>query len=72
MDTCAVCTHSKNRTYKLYGELQSLPTPTKPWADILLDFIVGLPRSRLTPKGKKKMQFSFSSTALPTWSGTLR
>jgi hypothetical protein len=53
-DTCATCAQSKSRTHKLYVEAQSLPTPTKPWTDISLDFIVGLPKSRRTTESQEK------------------
>jgi hypothetical protein len=53
-DTCVVCAQSKSCKQKSYGKPQSLLTPTKPWANISLDFIVGLPRSGRTPESKEK------------------
>jgi hypothetical protein len=52
--SCAVCAKAKSCTQKPYRESQSLPTPTGPWSDISLDFIVGLLLSRHTPKSKEK------------------
>jgi hypothetical protein len=42
---CDVCQRSKAKRHRPYGALQSLPTPTRPWKDISMDFIVGLPPS---------------------------
>ncbi len=53
-NTCATYAKSKGRTDKPYDELQSLPTPTKPWTDILLDFIMGLLGSSRTAKTRGK------------------
>ncbi len=53
-DTCAICAKSKSRTHKLYSKPQSLPIPTKPSTDILLDFITGLPRSSRTAETRGK------------------
>jgi hypothetical protein len=53
-DTCATCAKFKSCMHKPYGKLQSLPAPTKPWTDILLDFITGLPRSSQTAETRGK------------------
>ena len=45
-DTCDICQRMKVPRHKPYGLLQPLPKPERPWQDISLDFIVGLPPSR--------------------------
>ena len=45
---CDVCQRVKADHLKLAGPLQPLAIPSWKWEDILMDFIVGLPR---TPKG---------------------
>jgi hypothetical protein len=44
--TCDVCQRMKVPRHKPYGLLQPLPMPERPWQDISLDFIVGLPPSK--------------------------
>jgi transposase InsO family protein len=43
--TCDVCQRMKVPRHKPYGLLAPLPQPDRPWQDISLDFIVGLPPS---------------------------
>src|SRR5438552_19125247 len=43
--TCDICQRTKTPRHKPYGEIQSLPKPSKPWSDITMDFITGLPPS---------------------------
>jgi hypothetical protein len=45
VETCDVCQRMKVPRHKPYGLLAPLPQPEKPWQDISLDFIVGLPPS---------------------------
>jgi hypothetical protein len=52
--TCAVWRQIKAPTHRKYGELQSLLTPTEPWTDITIDFIMGLPASSQYEGGWKK------------------
>ena len=40
---CHVCQTSKPRRHARYGTLESLPIPERPWQEITMDFIVGLP-----------------------------
>jgi Integrase zinc binding domain len=42
---CDVCQRVKTPRHRPYGELQSLPVPKKPWEDISMDLITGLPPS---------------------------
>jgi len=44
--SCDVCCRNKIRRHKPYGKLIPLPTPTKPWEVIGVDFIVSLPSSQ--------------------------
>ncbi len=50
--TCPVCQGNAISNHKPYGELQSLPRPTRPWKDISVDWITGLPKSA-TKEGEK-------------------
>jgi transposase InsO family protein len=43
--TCNDCQRNKTRRHKPYGMLKSLPIPEKPWSDITMDLIEGLPES---------------------------
>ena len=42
---CDVCLTSKTVRHKPYGDLQSLPVPTRHWKDLSIDFVIGLPLS---------------------------
>jgi transposase InsO family protein len=44
--TCNVCQRTKVKRHRPYGELSSLPIPKRPWQEITMDFITGLPASR--------------------------
>lgn len=48
---CDVCQRNKSKKHAPYGLLQSLPQPTKPWQEISMDFITGLPPCK-NPRGK--------------------
>jgi len=41
--TCHVCQTGKPRRHRVYGSLESLPIPKRPWSEITMDFIVGFP-----------------------------
>lgn len=43
---CPVCQKTKPRHHKPYGMLQPLPIPDRPWQEISMDFITGLPKAR--------------------------
>ena len=40
---CPVCQREAIHRHKPYGKLESLPIPQKPWSQITMDFITGLP-----------------------------
>ena len=41
--TCSTCQGSRKPRHKPYGKLQSLPLPDRPFQEITVDFITGLP-----------------------------
>lgn len=43
---CPTCARNKASHLPLSGLLQPLPTPTRPWSHIAIDFVTGLPASR--------------------------
>ena len=43
---CLVCQKVKYDRHKVYGQLQPLPVPDRPWESIAMDFITDLPRSK--------------------------
>ena len=40
---CPICQGTTVKRHRAYGELQSLPLPKRPWQEISIDFISGLP-----------------------------
>ena len=42
---CHTCHRTKPRRHASHGTLLPLPVPDRPWQDISMDFIVGLPKS---------------------------
>ena len=44
--TCDVCQRAAVHRHKEYGALESLPTPSRPFETITMDFITGLPPSK--------------------------
>ena len=45
VEACPICARNKNSSRARMGLLQPLPVPTRPWSDISLDFVTGLPVS---------------------------
>lgn len=46
VEACLVCAQSKTSSRSRMGLLQSLPIPSRPWPNISIDFITGLPVSQ--------------------------
>ncbi|XP_077429679.1 uncharacterized protein LOC144056607 [Vanacampus margaritifer] len=46
IEACSVCARNKTSTRSRMGLLQPLPIPSRPWAEISLDFVTGLPLSK--------------------------
>ena len=44
--SCDICQRTKAPRHRPYGELTSLPVATKPWKEISMDFVTGLPPSK--------------------------
>uniref|UniRef100_A0AAQ4PUN3 Gypsy retrotransposon integrase-like protein 1 n=1 Tax=Gasterosteus aculeatus aculeatus TaxID=481459 RepID=A0AAQ4PUN3_GASAC len=45
VEACSICTRNKNSSRTREGLLQPLPIPSRPWAEIPVDFVTGLPTS---------------------------
>lgn len=43
VESCLDCQHAKCETKRVAGLLCPLPVPHRPWEDLSLDFIMGLP-----------------------------
>ncbi|KAM4582555.1 uncharacterized protein V3H82_006561 [Fundulus diaphanus] len=46
VSSCTVCSRGKSSNKPPSGYLQPLPTPSRPWSHISLDFVTGLPLSQ--------------------------
>lgn len=44
--TCPICQRMKTKRHRPYGELAPFQPPTRPWQEITMDFVVGLPPSK--------------------------
>ena len=44
--TCDICQRTKAPRHRPYGELSSLPVAVRPWKELSMDFITGLPPSK--------------------------
>jgi transposase InsO family protein len=43
--SCAVCQRMATPRHRPYGKLESLPVPKRPWSEITMDFVTGLPET---------------------------
>uniref|UniRef100_A0A671TP74 Gypsy retrotransposon integrase-like protein 1 n=1 Tax=Sparus aurata TaxID=8175 RepID=A0A671TP74_SPAAU len=46
VEACSVCARNKTTSRARMGLLQPLPIPSRPWSDISIDFVTGLPVSQ--------------------------
>ena len=46
IEACSVCARNKTSSGPRMGLLQPLPIPSRPWSDISMDFVTGLPVSK--------------------------
>ena len=46
VSNCHVCQRSRTAHHALFGILHLLPIPNRPWQDIAMDYVTGLPWSR--------------------------
>ena len=46
VEACSVCARNKTSSGSRMGLLQPLPIPSRPWSDISVDFVTGLPVSQ--------------------------
>ena len=46
VEACSVCARNKSSTGSRMGLLHPLPIPSRPWSNISLDFVTGLPTSQ--------------------------
>ena len=42
---CGDCQHNKPRAHKMYGPMQPIPPPQRPWQQITMDLITALPKT---------------------------
>ena len=48
--SCDVCQRTKSPRHRPYGQLGSLPVTNKPWKELSMDFVTGLPPSKYRGK----------------------
>ena len=46
VSSCDICQRVKAPRHRPYGEMQALPQPERPWQEVTMDFITGLPPSK--------------------------
>ena len=42
---CDECQHNKPRSHKMYGEMHPIPPPDRPWEQMTMDLVTGLPET---------------------------
>ena len=47
VSSCAVCQRTVSKRHLPYGSLVSLPKPNRPWSEVSMDFVTGLPEARV-------------------------
>ena len=76
VEACSVCARNKTSSGSRMGLLQPLPIPSRPWSDISMDFVTGLPVSQgnttvltVVDRFSKMARFCSAKTAIRQGNG---